>query len=141
MIEYNSSTKYFVLSLLKIDNPLPLSKTTAFTQSNSVRAVLEIFSSVFSFLWDQSLLLLKSLCARNMASGFLQIDHKLKNDDGVTTCLHDFIVNFFGLFFWTLVKFSYWSKFHVNIITGSAIMKILLYKGLIRNVEIGNTAV
>ena len=49
MIEYNSSTKYFVPSLLKIDNPLTMSKTSAFTQSNSVRVVLEIFSSVFSF--------------------------------------------------------------------------------------------
>ena len=43
-------------------------------------------------------------------------------------------------FFWhcfvSLVKFSYWSKFHVNIITGSGIMTIFFYKGLIRNPEI-----
>ena len=43
--------------------------------------------------------------------------------------------------FVSLVKFSYWSKFHVNIITGSGIMTIFFYKGLTRNPEIGNTPV
>ena len=42
-------------------------------------------------------------------------------------------------FFWRcfifLVKFSYWSKFHVNIITGSGVMT------LTRNSEIGNTTI
>ena len=37
------------------------------------------------------------------------------------------------------LKFSYWSKFHVIIITGSGNMTILFYKGLTRNPEIGNT--
>ena len=37
--------------------------------------------------------------------------------------------------------FTYWSKFHVNIITGSRVMKISFYKGLTRNPEIGNTQV
>ena len=40
-------------------------------------------------------------------------------------------------FFWrcliSLLDFSYWSKFHVNIITGSTVMTIFLYKGLTRN--------
>ena len=40
-----------------------------------------------------------------------------------------------------LVKFSYWSKFHVNIITGSRNMAVLLYKGLTRNLKIRNTHV
>ena len=48
-------------------------------------------------------------------------------------------------FFWrcfvSLVKFSYWSKFHVNIITGSGVMTISFYKGLTRNPEIINTPV
>ena len=39
------------------------------------------------------------------------------------------------------VNFSYWSKFHVNIITGSRDMTIFFYKGLTRNREIGNTSV
>ena len=37
----------------------------------------------------------------------------------------------------SLVKFSYWSKFHVNIMTGSGVMTIFVYKELIRNPEIG----
>ena len=36
-----------------------------------------------------------------------------------------------------LVKISYWSKFHVNVITGSGVMTIFFYKGLTRNPEIG----
>ena len=48
-------------------------------------------------------------------------------------------------FFWrrciSLVKFSYWSKFHVYIITGSGVMRIFFYKRLTRNTEIGNTTV
>ena len=50
-----------------------------------------------------------------------------------------------SIFFWRyivcLANFSYWSKFHVNIITGSGIMTIFFYKGLTRNPEIGNTPV
>ena len=50
--------------------------------------------------------------------------------------------NFFDfIFFVFLVKFSYWSKFHVNIITGSGVMPIFFYKGLTRNPEIRNTPV
>ena len=41
----------------------------------------------------------------------------------------------------TLVKFKYWSKFHVNIITGSRVMTTFIYKGSTRNPEIGNTLV
>ena len=48
---------------------------------------------------------------------------------------------FFDVVFVSLVKFSYWSKFHVNIITGSGIMTIFFYKGLTRNLEIRNTPV
>ena len=43
--------------------------------------------------------------------------------------------------FVSLVKFSYWSNFHVNIIAGSWAMRIFISKGLKRNPEIGNTAV
>ena len=39
------------------------------------------------------------------------------------------MTNFFWRWFVYLVKFSYWSKFHVNIITGSRIMTIFFYKG------------
>ena len=48
-----------------------------------------------------------------------------KNDNDVTICRHDIIVIFF--FFWrffvSLVKCSYWSKFHVNITASSEIQK------------------
>ena len=40
-----------------------------------------------------------------------------------------------------LVKFSYWSKFHVKIITGSKVMKIFFYMGFTRNPKIGNNSV
>ena len=46
-------------------------------------------------------------------------------------------------FFWScrvsFLKFSCWSKFHVNIIPGSKFMITFLYKGLTRNPKIGNT--
>ena len=44
-------------------------------------------------------------------------------------------------FFVFLFKFSYWSKFHVNIITGSGVMTIYFCKGLTRNLQIGNTPI
>ena len=50
-----------------------------------------------------------------------------------------------SVFFWccflSLVKSSCWSKFHVNIITGSQIMTIFFCKGLTRNPEIRNNLV
>ena len=58
-----------------------------------------------------------------------------KNDNDVTVCRYDVNVKFFLSYFLSLVKFSYWSKFHVNIIT------IFFYKGLTRNPEIRNTPV
>ena len=38
-----------------------------------------------------------------------------------------------------LVKFSFWWKFHVNIIAGSGVMPIFFYKGLARNQVIRNS--
>ena len=46
-----------------------------------------------------------------------------------------------SIFSVSLIKFSYWSKFHVNIIAGSGVMTILVYKGWTRNPGIGNTPV
>ena len=45
---------------------------------------------------------------------------------------------FFWLSYVFFVKFSYWSKFPVNIITGSGVMTIFFYKQLTRNSEIGS---
>ena len=47
--------------------------------------------------------------------------------------------NFFDIVLFLLS--SYWSKFHVNIITGSGVMTIFFYKGLTRNPEIRNTSI
>ena len=49
--------------------------------------------------------------------------------------------NFFWRCFVSLINFSYWSKFHVSIITGSGVMTILFYKRFTRNLEIRNTPV
>ena len=44
--------------------------------------------------------------------------------------------NIFYVFLFSLVKFSYWSKFHVSVITGSGVITIFFYKGLTRNPEL-----
>ena len=64
-----------------------------------------------------------------------------KNVNDVTIFRHAIIAKFFWRFFTPLIKFSYWFKFHVIIITGSGVMKISFYKILTRNPEIGNTPV
>ena len=43
--------------------------------------------------------------------------------------------------FVSLVNFNYWSKFYLNIITGSGVMIIYFYKGVSRNPEIENNPV
>ena len=62
----------------------------------------------------------------------------LKTDNDVTIFRNDVNVKLFWRCFAFLVSFSYWSDFYVNIITGSGIMTIFFYKGLIRNPEIEN---
>ena len=44
-----------------------------------------------------------------------------KSDDDISIWQHNFIVKYFWSCRVSLIKFSYWSKFHVNIITGSGI--------------------
>ena len=66
----------------------------------------------------------------------LTISRKTNND--VKIYQYDVIVNFFWRFCVFLVKFSYWWKFHVDIITGSRVIRFFLYKRLTRNPEIGN---
>ena len=64
-----------------------------------------------------------------------------KNNNDVTILRYGVIIKIFWHCFVSLVKFSYWSKVHVNIITGSGIMTVFIYKALTRNLEIGNTHV
>ena len=62
-----------------------------------------------------------------------------QNENDVTIFQHDVgHDNFFEVYFVSLVKFSYWSKFHAIIITGSGVLTILFYKGLTKNAEIKN---
>ena len=49
-----------------------------------------------------------------------------KNDNDVTICRHDVIVIFFRRYFVSIGKFRYWSRFHVNAITGSGVENLLL---------------
>ena len=83
---------------------------------------------------------MQTLCP-DPASGRLQIGQKSEK----WQWRHNFLTWRQRQFFWrcfvSLVKFSYWSKFHVNIMTSSGIMTIFFYKGLTRNPEIGNTFV
>ena len=50
-----------------------------------------------------------------------------------------------SFFFWrclvSLFELSYWSKFHINIITGSGFLTIFFYKRFARNPEIANNPV
>ena len=52
---------------------------------------------------------------------------------------HDVMVNFFLCCRVALIKFSHWSKFNVNTMTGSGVKTIFVYNGLTRNPEIENT--
>ena len=90
------------------------------------------FSSVFSFCkigyskWKLSF--------TDYTSGIWFLDcSKLpvtwKNSNYVTIFWQDVIVKFFWCCFVSLVQFIYWSKFHVNIITGSVVMLILFIRG------------
>ena len=50
---------------------------------------------------------------------------------------HQFFLSWPSFF----VIFSYWSRFHVNIMTGSGVMTIFVCKGLTRNPKTGNTPI
>ena len=65
----------------------------------------------------------------------------LKSDNGITICWYDVIVHFFWRCLVSLVRFSYWSMFHVNIFTALWVMTVFFYKGLTRNLLMGNTPV
>ena len=120
-------------------------KNNTFTQSNIVSAVLEIFL-LFSVFVRLKVTINENINFTDYASGIRlldcsKLDKNQKNDNDVTIFQHDLIIKFFWRCFVFLSKFSYRSKFHVNIITGSEIITIFYYEGLTRNPEIGNTPV
>ena len=104
---------------------------------------LNFFSSVFSFCKIKGYYYIKyrfyRLCVLNPASRLLVIGCKL----GKWPWRFNFPIWRQSQIFWrcfvSLAKFRYWSKFHVNVITGSGVMTISFYKELTRNPEIGNT--
>ena len=84
---------------------------------------------LFSIFVKQQVTVFENITFANSASEIQVLDcSKLaisqKNDNGITIFQHDVIVKFFYVVLGFLVKFSYSSKFHVNIITGSGIMTI-----------------
>ena len=53
-----------------------------------------------------------------------------KNKDAVIVCWNDVTVKFFSRFRVSFGKIIYWSLFHDNILAGSGVMKIFVFKGL-----------
>ena len=101
---------------------------------------------MFSVFVRQKVTITENITFADSVSGIRPPDcsklaENLKNDNDVTTFQHDVNVKFFWRCHVSLVKSRYWSKFHVNIITGPGIMTIFFYKGLTRNPEIRNTPV
>ena len=96
-----------------------------------------IFSSVSSFCKIKGY----RLCICNLASGLPQLGRKLEKWEWC----HNFSPlrnrQFFSCCFVSLMKFRYWSKFHVNVIYDSGVMTIFFFKGLTRNPKIRNTPV
>ena len=76
--------------------------------------------------------IVRELCYRCFSPAFSFCKIKVTNNENIS--FTDYVS---GLFFVSFVKFSYRSKFHVNIITCSRVMIISFYKALTRNPEIG----
>ena len=111
-----------------------------------VQKLCYIFLVLFSVFVRWKVTLNENVCFTDYASRIWLPDcSKLvinwKNSNDVPIFRHDVIIKFFWRSVVSLVMFSYWSKFHVNIITGSGVVAISFYKGMIRNPEIGNTPV
>ena len=117
-------------------------KNSIFNQSNSVGAALEIFS-LFSVFVGKKITINENASIKDHASRIWLPDcSKLainwKNDNYAIFYGRGVNVNFFWRCRVFLVNVIYWSKFHVNTSTGSGVMTIFVYKGLIRSPEIGN---
>ena len=102
-----------------------------------MRAVLQVFQFCFHFLWDKKFTINENISFVDYASGIRLLDcTKLSKNWKI-----DYDIKFFWQGFLSLVRLSYWSKFHVNMITGAGVMTIFFYKGLTRNSEIRNNLV
>ena len=108
-------------------------QNSTFTESSSLRAALDC-SDLSSVFVRQKVTINENLSFTDHASGIqlpdcskLVISQKFDKD----ICRHDVITNFLTLR--SLIKFSYWSKFHASIMTGSGVTIIFVYNGLARN--------
>ena len=109
-------------------------KNSTFTQATVWELCSRFFSSIFSFCKIKGYYYWKCkfyiLCIQNLSSGLLQIGHKSEK----CHWRHNFLTWHHRQFFWrcfvSLLKFSYWSKFHINSTTGSEVMTIFLWKVL-----------
>ena len=106
-------------------------KSVTFIQRSSMRAESE-FSSVIGFCKTKSYHYLKCKycrsCARNPVSGLLQTGHKLEK-----LTMNPIFAGLTSLpNFWrcrvSLFNFRYLFRLHINIITGSGIIVIFVYK-------------
>ena len=111
-------------------------------QKASIFCPKKYLYSIFSFCKTKGYYYLKQnfrrLCVRNLVSGLLQNGTEFEKGQWSHNFWSWRQIQLFLSCFVFLVKFSYWSKFHVIIITASGIMTIFFYKGLTRNPEIGN---
>ena len=101
---------------------------------------LRFFGFVFSFCKTKGCYYWKHNFYRlwNPICGLLQIGQKSEKWNWHHNFLTWHQIQFFLRWFVFLVKFSCWSKFHVNI---STVSRIFFCKRLTRNLEIGNTLV
>ena len=114
-------------------------KDSTFTQSNTVRVCYRCFSSAFSFCEvtiNEHISVTNYVYEIRLLNCFKSTINR-KNNNDVRICWQDIVVSFFDVILF--VKFSYWPKFYVNIITGSGVVTIFFYKELSRIPEIGNT--
>ena len=105
-----------------------------------MRTVLEMFSSVFSF-YKIKVIVNENVSITDHASGirlpnWSKFAINWKNDSDIRRHCQ---------VFWrchvSLVIFSYWSKFYVNIVSGSGVLTTFVCKRLTRDPKIGNTFV
>ena len=111
---------------------------STFTQSRSARAVLKRFLVLFSDFARKEVTINENVNFTDYAFEIRLPDcSKLainwKNGNDVTIFWNGVIVKFYWQCFVSLVKLSYWFKFHINIMTGSGVMTILFFKGVTRN--------
>ena len=106
---------------------------------------VRVFLVLFSVFVRQKVTVNKNVSFTDYASGTsfpdcCKLNINRKNDNDVTICGHDVIVRIFKNCFVSLVKFSYWSRFHAKFIIGPGLMTIFFYQGLTRFREMRNTS-